>query len=277
MVCCFLLHCCHAVPQCVCGQMLANLCLTVLLCTSTCVQIISGEHHTDWAVLPSHLAEHNAMGVDSFVDPSTEPCTDEHNSKQLPKKATPCAGDEQHLLQMRQARLANPGATATRVELVSQGMRELVFNSTWPVVDTTATSVKVTDSATQFSTTGDTTPSTANEANDVDNTNTLKVEVESQAAIEPPDSSSPESPQANEAGPGIGPDPASSMESFVVNAASDGSDEGEIVGAVGVSKEGLVKLYVLEELPEEALTQVRALLYQTTPWKPVFRVVWRVV
>lgn len=148
---------------------------------------------------------------------------------------------------MRQTRLANPSAVPTRVERVSEGMRDRVFNSAWPVVDTTA-SVMVSGSPSLPS------PDTA--APDIQNSSESDKNIDRNQRPEILDAETLEGNEGIDIE--IGPEPFQTAQEFAEESvAGDGTDEFQIVGAVGVSQQGMVKLYVLEHLPEEALEQVQ--------------------
>lgn len=103
-------------------------------------------------------------------------------------------------------------------------MRQRVYASSWPILDTTAAAA---------TSSGDTEEAAASDSD----------AEEATAAVAPIGPSQVPPPQV--------PPPQ------VGEPSEDGSTEGEILGAVGVSVDGEVKLYILETLPDEALDQVR--------------------
>lgn len=121
----------------------------------------------------------------------------------------------------RAKRLGDRLALKSHAERVTEAMRKRVYASSWPIVNTTAT------------------PATSTPSDKAD------AEVEEEVA--------PGGGEGEAAVP-IGPPQAAAPQ--VGEPSEDGRNEGEILGAVGVSEDGEVKLYILETLPEVALEQV---------------------
>jgi hypothetical protein len=161
------------------------------------------------------------------------------------------AGDEDHLMQQRQKRLANPATAPTRVERLSARMRARVFESSWPARDRPAAAAFEQHALPAPPASPEATPDATPQ--------------DSVATSGAPDADTPAEPHATHADADAEALVAADAEApadgsaAAPAAAADGTDEGEVLGAVGVSKEGVVKLYVLERLPDEALEQVRML------------------
>lgn len=128
-------------------------------------------------------------------------------------------GDKGFIEAQRAKRLGDRLAPRSHAERATEAMRHRVYASSWPILDTTAAA--------------------ATSSGDVEKDAASDSDAEETAVAEAP----------------IGPPQAPPPQ--VGEPSEDGSTEGEILGAVGVSADGEVKLYILETLPDEALDQVR--------------------
>jgi len=130
------------------------------------------------------------------------------------------AGDKGFMEAQRAKRLGDRLAPKSHAERTTEAMRQRVYASSWPIVDTTAG------------------PATSSAAAPVE----ARAENAADDAAEDASAAVP-----------IGPPP---MLPSVAEPSDDGSNEGEVMGAVGVSEDGEVKLYILEALPDSGLQQV---------------------
>eukprot|EP00892_Ulva_mutabilis_P008110 jgi/Ulvmu1/5671/UM024_0018.1 len=131
-------------------------------------------------------------------------------------------GDRGFMVTQRAKRLGDRLVPKSHAERTTEAMRQRVYASSWPIVDTTA------GPATSAADPAEHAAESDSEAGDA-------AQAPAKAAVQ----HGPQPPL-----PAVG------------EPSGEGGNEGEMLGAVGVAADGEIKLYILEALPEAALAQL---------------------